>query len=805
MNRSRTALPLAVVLGLAVASSTLGAVPPWEAADLTPVTVLATPRHAPIPLVRGGQPVATLVIADTPPVLLRNAIDKLQLFFEKTTGTRLAVTNVVPDGPALVIGPCPQAAAVGLVPDKLPVEGFAIKTDGDKIFIVGHTNSPVNGTAWGVYDFAERYLGVRWFLPMPQTNGDDLGISVLPARDLTVPPVWIEDSPVFRVRVIWPDMSESWRGTGLNMGPLHRFLRAGNSWPVELAVHTPRWQKTAYTNERAEVFQLKQDGTRDFGVLCYSNPRTIESYLDQIQNAVDGKPYNLGIMGKTAITVSPADVELACYCAACQAAWDRQGGQYGTASKIMCAFVDKLAQEVEKRWPDRGFTVIFLPYLNYTACPDGVTFPGNVEVQICGMPGFAAYKEPSILAAEQANIDRWISASGRKIQNWHYSVWPAHKTKAAYQYPHVAKRFYLANRGKTIGSFINGEFNHWPRQHISLYTWLKCLWNPAFNVDAAADAFCARLFGPAAASMRELVGLQISCWEDSRWPDGRMSPKAIYDVSFPRDTVQRMEALFAKAREEARAAPLALARLDYLAPDLEAFFKESRDLAEGSGFKPLHLQKVGDGPAIDGKLDEPQWGRAQANAMIVAIGQEQGKQPKYPTTVRGLWTSDGVYFGFRMTEPTPDRLETRHGGHDNGGVWWDDNVEIFLDVTGKRAGDFYQIIVSASRAVFDNRNKDLAWEATGMKTGVFVGSDFWSLEVFLPFSALPDAVRPKPGAASTSFWTGNFTRHRVADCSIIPPPKTTLEGSTREYQRMNTTGSVTSDNLTDFAEIRFIE
>jgi hypothetical protein len=291
--------------------------------------------------------------------------------------------------------------------------------------------------------------------------------------------------------------------------------------------------------------------------------------LEGIQNFVDKKtPVYAPISEKKAITVSPADVELACYCDDCRKLRDDKGGQYGGASKVMATFVDKLAREVQKRWPNEGFTIIFLPYLNYTTAPSGFKFPGNVEVQICGMPGLASYKAKTIRDEEQANIDKWIATSGRKIQNWHYCVWPAHKTKAAYQYPHVIKDFYVRNRDKTIGTFINGDFNHWPRQHISLYCWLKVLWNPDYDVDAAVNEFCKRMFGPAAGTMRTLVGLQMDWWEKSEWPGGRFSPRGIYEASFPPKRVAEIKELFAKARQEAKGDALVTARLDYYEPDL---------------------------------------------------------------------------------------------------------------------------------------------------------------------------------------------------------------------------------------------
>ncbi len=794
-----------LALSVGVAASAAVAATPWTAKDLNAVKIKAAPEHAPVVLVEKGQPKAVIVV-------MPGAFgDKeLQQYIKESTGAELPVVRLAKIRPvtsevAIVLGSCPEADAVGLVGSNMPPEGFAIKTAPNRVFIVGRDVSRVNnGTLWGTTEFAERYIGMRWFFPQAATNAPDIGRDIPKTDTLTVPPVWLEDAPFFRMRTIYPPWSIPSRGTGIDLGRIQTFLRAGTSWPIQLSVHQPNWAKyPELTNGCPECFQMRKDGSRQFDVLCYGNPKTLETYLKGIQAFLDKtKPVYAPVSATKAITVSPADVELACYCPDCRKLWDENGGEYGAASKVMATFVDKLAREVQTRWPDEGFTVIFLPYLNYTKAPDGFQLPGNVEVQICGMPGMACYKEPAIRDAEQANIDAWIKTSGRKIQNWHYNVWPAHKTKAAYQYPHVIKDFYQRNRDKTIGTFINGDFNHWPRQHISLYCWQKVLWNPDFDVDAAVDSFCARMFGPASKTMRELVGLQMDGWEKSRWPAGRFSPRGIYEQSFPTTTVARIRALMAQARSEAAGNDLVLTRLDYYEkPTLPDFYTESEMMA-GKGFRPLEAQKVGENPVLDGKLDESAWSRTPSNMFVVAGGKTAGQPPVYPTSLQALWTPDGITFGFRMAEPMPDRLETANGGHDNGDMWWDDNVEIMIDVTGENLGEYYQFIVNPEGNYWDSRRKDATFECKGFKTKSFRGPDFWSMEVFIPYAAFPEAK--VPGSGTHTAWSGNFTRHRVVDCGRKPgQPK--AEGSVREYQRMNTLGASASDNLADFSAIKFIE
>ena len=757
------------------------------ASDLNPVTFHAAPAGAPVVLVEDGQAKASIAVGVPKAEVsstLRAAVRDLQQFVEQATGAKLPIVYGQANGAAIVIGDCPRAAAAGLQGKLMPVEGFAIRTAGDAVLIVGRDGEVAprtrsDGTAWGVYEFLERFVDVRWYFPGP------IGCDVPQRRDLAIQPVHLTDAPHFRKRENWPSGGRSvTRWTGIH----HRRMRSADSWPVRLQVHSPTGWPALYAKTRPECFQMRSDGTRNTAMLCYGHPRTLETYLETIQAWYaqgDGRPWG----GKTpignAITVSPNDMAIACRCEHCRKLWDPNGGRYGTASRIVATFVANLAREVKKRWPDKR--IIYLPYANYTTVPEGVTFPDNVEVQLCGMPGLAQYKEPAIAAAEQANIDGWMRLTGRKIQNWHYSCWPEDQTKAAYLFPFTIRDHYRANRLKTVGSFINGGRDHWPRQGVSLYAWMKCLWNPDFQVAFAIDEYCRRMYGPAAGTMRKLIAMQIDGWEKSRWPDAKLSPVAVYEHSYPRGDVLKMEALLAEAFEQARADKLVTQRLEYVAGPLREFFRQSREYAEGSGRTPLIARKVGENPVIDGKLDDDAWKTAPAVAFVRATDRQNPK-PTFPTSLRAVWTLDGVTFGFRMTEPAPDKLQRDVKGHDDSLAWWNDNVELFLDVAASRQG-YYQLIVNANAAVLDGKGRDITWTCKGLRTAAHVGKNFWSLEVYVPYSAFADAKKPGTGVE----WYGNFTRHRVAD------------KKPREVQRLNTTYEAGSHNMMAFGPIRFVE
>jgi hypothetical protein len=143
-----------------------------------------------------------------------------------------------------------------------------------------------------------------------------------------------------------------------------------------------------------------------------------------------------------------------------------------------------------------------------------------------------------------------------------------------------------------------------------------------------------------------------------------------------------------------------------------------------------------------------------------------------------------------MTEPETAKLmkdigpETR----DASLIWWNDNVELFLDVMGDQT-DYYQIIVNANGSIADFHGKDASWNGEGIKAAAFIGADFWSLEVYVPYSAFPAVKGPATGIA----WYGNFTRHRVTD------------KSKREYQRFNTRYAGVSNDQNAFGRMPFVE
>jgi len=782
---------------LAAAPARAGGPEPLGAADLDPVWVQPAGDHAPVVLVEDGRARAKVFVAAKGGPALATLLKELVAAVKETTGAELEVVREMPaaDVPAVVIGDCDASRAAGIDPTKLPIEGFAIRTAPNRVFIVGSVEKVAGAEneadAWGVADFLERHVGVRWYWP-----ADRGGRSVQPRKTLAVAPANYTDAPAYRMRVGWPPFYNAADGA-FHVQALYHKLRGGNSWPTRLRVHQPSQWDQVYAKQRPEIFALRPDGTRNVHVLCYGNARTRETFLENIEahyaGSIDDRRRDTFIHGDT-ITVSPADTGITCACPDCQKLLEPAAGRWASASRLLGTFVSALAADVKKRWPDK--TVLYLPYVNYTLAPEGIVFGDNVEVQLCGMPGVAMYKEPALAEQFQRNIDRWAKLTGRKVQTWDYSCWPTDRTKAMYQYPHVLADYYRRNRDKLVGTFINGGLlDEWTRHHVSMYCWMKLLWDPAFDVDAAMEEYCRRMYGPAAGEVRELLRLQCDRWEQVRWPLPTVSPKAVHEVSFPREVVAKMKELLEQARGRAADDEAVSARLAFFAAPFEAFFAESASVHEGAGLRGLVAPKVAEAPVVDGKLDDACWALAEPVTLVRSAGDRQ-VDARYRTEVRMVWTLEGVAVAMRMAEPNPKALVRDIKTSDDPLAWHNDNVEVFLDVTGQKEGRYYQFIINPNPAVWDGKDGDATWSAEGMKLAVQVGDDCWTVEMYLPLAALAGGLRPGTGVA----WAGQFTRHRISDGRT-----NRSEDNYPEYSRLNFRFGGGSANVADFGMIRFVE
>lgn len=775
---------------------------PLTRRSLHPVTVLPSASQEPVWLVKGGQPQASIWIESPTNAVLKLAAEELQTYIEKATGARLPIAEKRPEQGNCVILKEQVADEIPAPADRVKAESFLVRTGPNTVTIVGYGpafalpwGGMASGTLWGVCDFLERFVGVRWYYP------GELGTVIPRMADLKVGPAAYRGGPVYSKRVIWgvqagrPELQRV-RPVKNERLVLH-FRTSDTSGVPAAAPHTPSDWARVYFKEHPEYFQMGGDGQRVPPVWCYSEPAVLRQFVQDLERfyQTDGQwrePWGKGgAPGKEIIPFSPMDLPIACQCPACRRLAN-PGSQLGSASQIMGEFVRNLCCEVKPRWPDK--IVYYLPYMNYTEPPRDIVFPDNLAIQRCWMRTVANLKEPEILRKEMAIAEGWRKIVSRPMSHYIYTVWPHDCTRAPFLYPHAMQKFFQLNRG-SLGFFADAAIA-WDARHLTHYLMSRLMWDPDCDVDAAVEDYCVGMYGPAAGTMREILTLLIDGWEKSRWepplPDyHQISLKNVHQESYPRATVLKMQELANRAVGEADQSTIESERVLFFKGALDPFFEESKNFHEGTAKRTLEVLRVAALPKMDGTLDDEVWKQAPA-AHFVTLSKEN-PQPRQATTVKGLWIpGQGLVFGFQLAEPDLEGVPAAHTGRDEL-VYLDDCVEIFLDPKGERS-QFFQIVTNLKGAIFDARYDQprAAWNGPGIVVKTAKGQDAWTIEIFIPFEDVE--VR---SVRTGDVWFGNFTRSRSR-------PKEAPELS--RFSTSYDLGQLNSNlNALNFGQIKFIE
>lgn len=145
----------------------------------------------------------------------------------------------------------------------------------------------------------------------------------------------------------------------------------------------------------------------------------------------------------------------------------------------------------------------------------------------------------------------------------------------------------------------------------------------------------------------------------------------------------------------------------------------------------------GPAPCIDGVLDDAAWKTA---ATVGGFVRADGRAAS--CKARFLMTCDAtnLYIATECFE-TPARLRSLKANalcHDGYEIWDDDEIELFVDPTGKRES-YYQIDVNSQGVTWDAyaprvRKGDTTWEPV-YKARAHVGSKSWTVEMAIPWSS----------------------------------------------------------------------
>jgi hypothetical protein len=427
----------------------------------------------------------------------RWAAKELQRLVLTATGEEMAVLSETTARPAIRL----------MADDSLPHDGFVIRAEKGDLIIAGRDSTPPgpwgfpsHGTLWGVCEFAERFLGVRWLFPGPL--GEDVPRQKVLRFELQEP---IRGQPGFAVRAV-AYLGESDRETASRHLPvldwmkhqrltngLHPLITSyGHSWddyiqPADMQAH-PAWKSNngeAVRNGRVKFF-------------CTTAPGLVELFAQRVIESMDRHP------GREMSSISPTDGGGFCTCERCQPLLDTDPHGKPSHARAMLTFYQRVGGIIARARPGRRLGAFV--YYNYQYPPaNAPKLPDNVS--LCWAPlnyyGYGLLKAPYRAEFEEV-MKRWGEITPHLFYH-NYSTWMRsfHGAPLPVGLDILRREVPAAAQHKAFGARMVGT-SAWGVNAPVNYLLAKQLWQPQLDVSAALDEWLERAYGPGWRHMRAL-------------------------------------------------------------------------------------------------------------------------------------------------------------------------------------------------------------------------------------------------------------------------------------------------------------
>lgn len=528
-------------------------------------TTLSGLNESPFVLARDSRAACTIVVAENPAPAARLAALELQYHVLKASGADVPiVTDAEPvTGPRILVGDSAAARALGFAGADFAPQEYLIAFRPDTVILIGKdwqdneanrkefgrpmccgdtlesTRHKIDywktvgcpersdgelelpgvyddqGTSYAVYDFLERYCGVRWY-------GASETAIIIPLRNtLVASGPDIRRSPALKYRDAlwsgnWPFMRGQWGP--VTQPEIHLFWRrlrlGGEKWAGNHTFH-PRTIETKLTDPAYQA-QGPGHGTQ----LCYTNPKLIAQVAQMARDFFDGienPPAGWKAVGDY-FAIVPDDNSRFCECEQCQALLesgkDMRTIQFssGEVSNYFFSFVNAVARKVGKTHPDKYIAT--LAYWNYAYAPRGFELEPNVSIAPCLHTCVYAIHD-EIRENDMKLYREWLAKTGAPVFLWNYYHHPMEpalidKWKC---FPNVMVHESARTMRMFIEDGIRGIFICGEQDMLEGYVIAKLWDDRGQDVDALLDEFFHLYFGAAARPMKDfyLQLEQIAC------------------------------------------------------------------------------------------------------------------------------------------------------------------------------------------------------------------------------------------------------------------------------------------------------
>lgn len=438
-------------------------------------------------VVRDGAPVAAVYTGAEASAQLREAADRLVAYVEESTGASLPLVDEAPaEGAVIYVGSSPVAVDL----DGLDDDGYAITfPDARSVVIQGPTDW---GTEFGVTEFLERYVGVRWLMP------GEHGTDVPTHADLSIPPEPVRGEPAFVSRQL----------SGLEGRAQHDWARR-NRMHGRISFHhnlNRLFPPETYTETHPEFFPV-HDGERHLPDSnnahhwqpCYTAPGIVEEAVKNITAWFDANP------GATSYSLGANDSSGYCECADCLAAISGEKNFLGRVdySDLYYGWANQVIAGVLEKHPDKWFGC--LAYSEVAAPPSSVDLPPRLIPYLTY--DRMRWTHPGLRETGEALTRDWHAQS--PVLGWYDYIYGTPYCLPRVWFHHMAA-YYRFGHANGVRAQYAEAYPNWG-EGPKLYVALKLQWDPSRDVGALLDEWYARCVGAEAAPH---LAEYYAHWED---------------------------------------------------------------------------------------------------------------------------------------------------------------------------------------------------------------------------------------------------------------------------------------------------
>lgn len=469
-------------------------------------------------LVSEQQPLAVIVVPENASERVKTAAGTLQAYLKKSTGATLAVTSDPGELAAIHVGRTLYVDRIAPDIAGLDEDGYVFESPDPKNFII--LGGGDWGTEFGVYEFLERYVGVRWL--MPGTAGE----SVPAHTSLVIPREPVRDQPVYNV-------SRTFSGA-----------KVGSADEIEwVQFNRARFDRLARQHNLNGLFPVSKfgktnpefypilDGARflppnDKNVAWqpnFSAPGIVEAAAEQIdayfQNNPEASSYSLATNDTRSFDESPESLA-------------RRTGTinalgYDDVSNDYFPWANAVVEKVLEKYPNRWFGT--------QAYCETLEAPTNIEKLSDRLVPHITYErmrwsDPKLRAADQALTERWAKVAPTL-------GWYDYTYGLSYLVPrvwfHLMQEYLQWGAEHNVRSFHGDYIPNWSGEGPKTWLMMKLLWNPNRDVDALLDDWYQHAVGAEAApKLREYYAIWEKFWTkdilSSPWNRGEGDESGLY-------------------------------------------------------------------------------------------------------------------------------------------------------------------------------------------------------------------------------------------------------------------------------------